>query len=75
MCSGTGELVHGNYGDDEETKDNHGNEYVDEFVDAGAAVERHVGVCCFLLGLWCAKVFLSSNSQHRMMVLPQKGEK
>lgn len=66
MCSSTSELVHGDYRDDEETEDNHSNEYVDEFVDARAAVEGDVGVCCFFLGLWCAEVFLSSNSQHRV---------
>ena len=73
MCGSTCELVHSDDGDDQETEDDHGNENVDEFVDAGAAVEGDVGVCCLFLGLWCAEVFLS-NSQHRMTVLPQKAK-
>ena len=67
MCSRAGELVHGNDRNDKETEDDECNEDIDEFIDAGAAVEGDVGIRSFFLGLGRAEVFLGRN-QHRVAV-------
>jgi hypothetical protein len=48
----------------EQNEDDEGNEYVDQFIDTGAAVERYVLVCSFFLELGSAEIFLSLNVSH-----------
>jgi len=54
-------LVHGDDGNDKQAEYDKGDEYVDEFVDAGAAVEGYVGIGRLFLGFWCAEVLLENG--------------
>jgi hypothetical protein len=58
-CRSAGEMIQGDDWDDEQYEDDKGDEYVDEFVNARAAVERYEFVCGLFLELRSAEVFLS----------------
>lgn len=58
MCSSVGQLIHSDDGNNQETEYDECDEYVDELVDARAAVERDKRVRRLFLCFWSTEVLL-----------------